>query len=105
MLRYFPACQWPGRHHQRLPVQVAQGQEVEEVLVRDEGQGSLHIQGFRGKKRGIYSTTSYIYNKIELLHAYYSRQFFKNDCMFLIIVFMQLQFLLRFKKSPGWDML
>lgn len=50
MLRYFPACQWPGRHHQRLLVQVAQGQEVEEVLVRDEGQGPLHIQGFRGIK-------------------------------------------------------
>lgn len=32
---------------------MAQGQEVEEVLVRDEGQGPLHIQGFRGKEGGI----------------------------------------------------
>lgn len=36
---------------------MAQGQEVEKVLVRDEGQGPLHIQGFRGKKGGIYMYT------------------------------------------------
>lgn len=49
---------------------MAQGQEVEEVLVRDEGQGPLHIQGFRGKEESIYtySSTGFIYNKIDLLY-------------------------------------
>lgn len=52
---------------------MAQGQEVEEVLVRDEGQGPLHIQGFRGKE-GAYTVYSTILDSltilnIELLHA------------------------------------
>lgn len=48
---------------------MAQGQEVEKVLVRDEGQGPLHIQGFRGKE--VYSTIldSLTILNIELLHA------------------------------------
>lgn len=91
MLRYFPACQWPGRHHQRLPVQVAQGQEVEEVLVRDEGQGPLHIQGFRGKEGGLTTVLLDSYT-IRLIYCMHIIQgiwifFYENICMFMIIVF------------------
>lgn len=111
MLRYFPACQWPGRHHQRLPVQVAQGQEVEKVLVRDEGQGPLHIQGFRGKEGGIYRIQYYTGFINNIKHRIIACSIIKGIWSFLKKIFACSWLLCSttvigyIKKSPGWDML